>query len=485
MNKNKQLAALAAKGIIYIYLPAIGLLYIIYEVVLKKDMIFPWKTFFIYASLAAISTIRNYGQTKIEKEVKDFKSLKSSIIEGKWKIIQESENTLIVDPKFDFPFKFWINNKVEIDYSEKKAVITGPLYYVNNIVKDINGQPSTWGKKVTNIVALIIVLALVSIPIFQELGIPLEIKKKLHNHFVKKVQVIEIQSDGILGNSIQNINNQGHGVENEDYIFYVENHLNLVRVNKEYGDKTYLIQKSEGSNISRLNLAGDWIFYTRGEALNRIRIDGTDDETIYKSGYALDLHLKDNWLYFINLEDNFNVYKIDINGRGLQRFLDLSASDIALYDNKMIVSYDSNGKSYVESISLDGVDRKLELEAVANNLVKWDGYYYFIGEDHKLYRNKTDGITAPELLVDEEVSSYVITDDKIFYSLHSGDVGYPGQNIFKINLDGTHSSLIFNTERVEGFTKVGDFIIFHSSEGDYESKIKRLNILTNEIELME
>lgn len=323
-----------------------------------------------------------------------------------------------------------------------------------------------------------------SLPIVAELGISWEIEKKRHNSFVENVQIIEIEPSDILGNSIQNTNNQGQGVEIEDYIFYVKNDLNLVRVNKDYGDKTYIIQKSGGSNISSLNLSGDWIFYTSGKTINRIRIDGTDDETIYKSGYALDVHMKDNWLYFINLSDNFNVYKIDINGRNLQRFLKVNASDIALYDNNMIVSNKDNGNYCVESVSLDSVERKVELEVVSNNLVRWDGYYYFIGEGYKLYRNKADGIKAPQLLVDGEVSSYVITDAGIFYSLHSENLGYSGQDIFKIELDGTNSKLIINTKRVQGFTKIGDFIIFHSSDDDHEPKIKRLNIFTNEIELM-
>lgn len=488
MNKNKKLLALAIKGIFYIYLPVIVLLYIAYEIVLKRDMVFLWDrpfSYVVYVLIVGFWIVKDYEQKMIEQDAKDFSSLKSSIIEGKWEIIEQNENRLIIKPKFDFPFRLLIDDKVGIDWSEQKSIIKGPRYYVDNIVKDINGKPSIWRKKVTNITALIIIFSLVSLPIVAELGIHWEMEKRCHDSFVENVQVIEIEPSDILGNSIQNTNNQGQGVENEDYIFYVENDLNLVRVNKDYGDKTYLIQRSGGSNISRLNLSGDWIFYTSGKTINRIRIDGTDDETIYKSGYALDVHMKDNWLYFINLSDNFNVYKIDINGRNLQRFLKVNASDIALYDNKMIVSNEDNGNYYVESVSLDAVERKVELEVLSNNLVRWDGYYYFIGEGYKLYRNKADGIKAPELLVYGQVSSYVITDDGIFYSLHSEDAGYPGQDIFKINLDGTRSTLIVNTKRVQGFTKIGDYIIFHSSEDDYEPEIKKLNIFTNEIELME
>ncbi|NMA49227.1 MAG: DUF5050 domain-containing protein, partial [Tissierellia bacterium] len=426
---------------------------------------------------------RSYTQKTIEQDVKDFESLKSSIDERRWEIVEQGENSLIVNPRFDFPFSLLIDDKVQIDYSDQKAIVSGPWYYAHNMVRDIDGRPSFWTKKAAKIVGLIIIIILLSIPVFDELGMPWKIKENRHKSFIENIQVIEIDSGDSPGNSVQNINNQGQGVENEDYIFYVERDLNLARTNKDYTNKIYLIEKSQGSNISRINLAGDWIFYTSGKDLNRIRIDGTNNQTIYKSGYALDIHYKDNYLYFINLADSHNVYKIDINGRNLERVLNVDARDIALYDNKMIVSYrDDDNLNVVKSFSLDGLQESIELELLANNLVKWDGYYYFIGEDYKLYKNKANGVTAPQLLVDKEVSSFVITDAGIFYSLHAEDVGYPGEDIFKVDLDGSGNTLVLETKRVGGFTEVGDYVIFHSSNIDHESETKRLNIFTNEID---
>ena len=483
MKKITNNLVLAIKGIVYIYVPVIFLLFIIYEIILKRPMIFYSNRMLIFVFIVGIWSIRTYTQKTIEQDVKDFESLKNSIDEGRWEIVQQDDNSLIVKPRFDFPFSLLIHDKVQIDYSDKKAIISGPWYYAHNLVRDIDGRPSFWTRKAAKIIAFVIVIILVSIPVFEELGVPWKIKENRHKAFVEDIQLIQIDSVDRLGNSEQNTNNYGMGAENEDYIFYVEKGLNLVRVNKDYTNKIYLIQKSGGWNISRLNLAGDWLFYTSGETLNRIRIDGTDDQTIYKSGSALDVHLKDNCLYFINLSDNGKVYKIDINGRNLEKFLNVDARDIALYDNKMLVSYrDSHNLNVVKSFSLDGLEESLELELLANNLVKWDGYYYFIGEDYRLYRNKANGITAPQLLVDKEVSSYVITDAGIFYSLHAEDVGYPGEDIFKIDLDGTGNTLILEAQRVEGFTKVGDYVIFHSSNIDHESETKRLNIFTNEID---
>ncbi|NMA49542.1 MAG: DUF5050 domain-containing protein, partial [Tissierellia bacterium] len=312
MKKYLDNLLLAIKGIVYIYVPVIFLLFIIYELILKRPMIFYSNRMLIFVFIVGIWTIRNYTQRTLEQDVEDFSSLKNSIDEGRWEIVEQDDNSLIVKPRFDFPFSLLIHDKVQIDYSDKKAIISGPWYYAHNLLRDIDGRPSFWTRKAAKIIAFVIVIILVSIPVFEELGVPWKIKENRHKTFVEDIQLIQIDSVDRLGNSEQNTNNYGMGAENEDYIFYVEKGLNLVRVNKDYTNKIYLIQKSGGWNISRLNLAGDWIFYTSGETLNRIRIDGTDDQTIYKSGSALDVHLKDNLLYFINLSDNGKVYKIDI-----------------------------------------------------------------------------------------------------------------------------------------------------------------------------
>lgn len=487
MKKIKNYAGLFIKGILYIYLPIIILLYIAYEFILKRDIVFSLErdlSYIVYIFLIGIWAVVTYRDKIVSRKTEDFASLKKLVAEGEWEIIEEDGSRLIVKPKFNFPFRLLIDDRVQIDYSEGKVTIRGPRYYVDNMVRDIDGRPSFWLKKSESVAAIFVILSFVSVPISLELGIPWEITKIRHSSFVEDIPVIDIDSADIIGNSVQNINNYGQGVENEDYIFYVERDLNLVRVNKDYTNKTYIIEKSSGSNISRLNIAGDWIFYTSGKNLNRIRTDGSEEQTIYKSSYALDLHMKDKWLYFINLSDNSSVYKIDINGRNLEKFLEGNVSDIAIYDDEMIVSVYDEEDPYIERVGLDPDKREVELEVLADKLVSWDGYYYYIGQGYKLYRNKIEGIKEPEVIVDDKVSSYVITENGIFYSLHAEDVGYPGEGLFKTSLDASVNRLILDEVMVGGFTKFEDHIIFHSADESYDSQTKKLNIFTDQIELM-
>ena len=482
MNKFKDNLLLAIKGALFIYMPLVLVLFIFYNVILKTEIEFSLSKILFYSFIIGIGTISNYAHIKTEEKFLDISSLKNAIKNKSWETIEQKENSLIVKPKFDFPFRLVIDNKVEIKTSSDKIIVEGPSYYVKNMIRDINKRPSFWSKMSSNIVAAIIILGLVYILTIDGLGIDWKLKISRHNSFVENIEQIYINFGDKLGTNTQNANNYGMGVENEDYIFYVEDNLSLVRVDKNFQDKTYLIQESGGSNISRLNLLGKWIFYTRGQTINRIMLDGTQNEAIYESGYSLNMHLKGDWLYFINFSDGSNIYKMDINGRGLEKILDVDALDITFDDNYLIFSHKDEEEYYVEKMDILNSQRRVELKVLANTIVKWDEYYYFTGENYRLFKSKAGIEAEPQLLVDEEVSSYIITETGIFYSIFSGDVSYPGQKIFKIDLEGKNKALILDKTEIEGFTRIGDYVLFYFFDDDHVYKINKINIFTNIIE---
>lgn len=485
MIKKQNPLILALKGIIFIYLPVMLLLFIIYNVIFGMDINLHWGRIMIYEVIIGVGTLRNYIYKSVEMNINNFDDLEDLILKGRWKITEKSENKLLVKPTFDFPFRLFIEDTVQIDYHELRSIISGPDYYVNNLIKEVNGKGSIWTKRITGIVRILLIITLVSVPVLADLGVNWEINKLRHGNYVKDVEMIEINPAEVLGNTVENTNNHGAAVENNEYIFYINNHLNLIRADKDFQNKKYLIQKPSGDGIGRLNIAGDWIYYSSGETLNRISLDGKDNETIYKLGFPLDIHMKDDWIYFVNFSDDVKVYKMDINGRNLDRFIDVLAVDIALYNNRMIFSYEENGNGYVESIGLDGSDRRLEFEDMVRDLIMWEGYYYYIGDDYRLYRRLINDVAEAEILIDDKVSSYTITDVGIYYSIHSDAVGYPGKGLYKVGLDGTDDTLIVDADGVGRFAKIGNYLLFHLGDDQLLPRLHRLNLLNDEIELME
>jgi hypothetical protein len=485
MKKKQNLIFLGLKGVFYIYLPVILLLSLFYYFVLERGFVLSWNMVLFYPIIIAISTISNYKNKTIELGIEDFTEMENYIKNKGWEILEKSEDGILIKPIFDFPFRMIIDAGLRIKYSKEKAIIDGPRYYVDNLVKDIKGKSSIWAKKTTSITALVITILLISFTISEDLGVRWEINKTRHNKFVENVQVIEFNSADVVGNNIENTNNYGIAVENEDYIFYIKDNLNLIRVDKDFQNEKIMTEKPSGSGLMRLNIAGDWVYYTAGEELNRISIDGTKNETIYKMGWLLDIHMKDKWIYYINFANESTVYKMDLNGRNLQKFLEIDASDIAIYEDRMIFSHIEDEKDYVESIKLDGSDRRLEFEGRAYNLIKLDDYYYYLGENYGLYKRAIDESTGAQLLVEGEVSSYTIVDDKIYYSLFSEEVGYPGRGVYQVELDGTSKTIISDSEGIEGFALVGDCLLFHSVGNEFEPILNKMDLSTGEIEIVE
>ena len=425
-----------------------------------------------FSSIFGLAHATTYRFKKVSQEVEDFQYLSRTIEEGKWEIINRDESSFILQARFNYPYNFFIKDKVYVEYDNNIATIRGPASYVERLVWEVKGR-NKWVilSRYALVLGLLIILA---IPLIRESGLYWNVKTSIHNSRSDTNRQIEAT---VLdrGNRIENINNYGSALESENHIYYVSDHLNLVSVDKDFQNQIYIMENPSGSGIGNLNLIGDWIYYTRGDELYRVRTNGNDREKLYDLGLLLDVNIVGDSIYFINFNDSSNIYRMDINGQNLERFLDIPAMDIGIFNERLYFSYINDDRGYIESIELNGKDRRLEIETIANNLLMEDNYYYYIGEDYNLRRSDIDS-KEEETLIDDKVSSYIIIDDEIFYSLHYEDAGYPGQGLYRSNLDGGESSLILNTEMVESLSYVGESLLFYSADEDYLPTLRRLDL---------
>jgi hypothetical protein len=193
-----------------------------------------------------------------------------------------------------------------------------------------------------------------------------------------------------------------------------------------------------------------------------MRTDGTQNELIYKSGYLLDVNMYGKWLYFINMSDKFNVYKIDVNGRGLERVVKEEVSDIAIYDDRLYFSYYSDEGFYMESMLLDGTDRRVEFEGQIYNLIIHDDYFYFQGDENQIYRAKKGG--SAETLLNQRPGLYIIIDDTIYYTLESDEERLRYSKLYRMNLDGSGKELIEEFGSIDGLSHIGSWLYFEDRD---------------------
>lgn len=482
MKEMKNLIILLAKRLLFFTLPLWIFLYIFYDLVLGIDIAVKYSGVFIYIIIIEFFNVRKYLHKSEVESLYSLEYLRDKIVAGRWKILESKGATFILGPKFDFPYSILSRGKVYVEFSDGKAKIEGPEYYVITLINDIRNKRSTWGRGISRAISAIIIVTALLLPIFSEKGVFTDIRTNYHNYQNKDIELIEIHETNKLGNTVNNINNYGYLVESKDYIFYVENYMNLVRTRKDFQEKTYLIEQSSGTGINRLNIVDDWIFYMMGESIHRVKTDGSKDEIIYNIGYPLDMHVFGNQIYFISHSDGYKVYRMDVNGQDLERFVNIPVIDIAIYDNRLFYSYETGGEGFLESVDLDGQNKRVEMNIPVSDLVIRDNNYYYLGyNDYKLYRCNSNEGGIPQILVDGEVASYAVTDSGIYYSLHSENVAYPGEGLYKVNFDGSGNTLLYDSQIVEGLSQAGDWLLFLSADNNMKESLKKLDIKSDEI----
>lgn len=306
----------------------------------------------------------------------------------------------------------------------------------------------------------------------------IELKKTYHNYKIKNIEKIHFGGNYLLGNSENNINNYGGVVARKEEIFYVKSNSEIYKTDKDFNNEIKLVERSSSSSLWYLNLLDDWLFYREGKAIKRIKTDGSRVDTIFGMGYVLDLHLIDNWLYFIFIEDDSKVYKMTVNGEELQRVINKGVSDIAIYNNQLYYSYIEGETAYLKTLDLKDGEEKLIANLHIRDMILQDNIIYYIdGNNNKLYQYNL--ITGRlEKLTEVEITKFLWTGKGIYF-MGKGEEEFvhPGKGLYKICLDGKGIEMINDNLFMEKINLTGEWLLYKSSTADRQPpSLKRIHI---------
>lgn len=483
MNKIKPYLKAAMKVLGSLAVP-LALLFLLYRLILNIPV--NWWFLLYFLPIMSIASAHHYVPMTLDTGIQpseDFSGkLKKRLAKSPWELISETGESLLLRPKFDWPFSWIYREQLLVDLSGNQVRITGAKVYVKRLKAFMDEKKTLWDRSFFRIsIYLLLILALM-LPALNEYGVVTSLRIRLHEYKTREVAILALEETGLPGNTENNLNSYGGAVESEDYFFFIKNNLKLCRSDKDFKNETALIDKRGGTGMSYLNTAGEWIFFTSGKTMNRIKTDGSGQETIYSMGYLLDVHLLDNWIYFINHVDHFKLYKMDINGKNLHALSDISMGDFSIFDGRIYYSHEKDGQGLLESMDLDGGDVRFVADILPFDMVKkGDALYYTDKRDFNLYKYMLDGTGTPEKLVDRELSRFIVAKNCIYFSLKSEDVGYPGSGLYKIGLDGGLSEKITDGESIESMSFIGEWILFHSGEGHEWPTLKRMPISSQSI----
>ncbi|API88058.1 hypothetical protein BKP56_01350 [Marinilactibacillus sp. 15R] len=482
MKLFKDWSHIVLKSTVFLVIPIALLMHFYYGIRFLEADALQWIVYLLYILLIYRWTIDIYRKIQKKVEVQSFSGLEQLITKYKWKVIERRVHRLIVRPRFDFPFNKLFNGKVEVIYANQQVTMIGQKYYVDILKKNLQGKNSFANGKIVTGLKIAFVLFILAAPVLQGRNLVWEWKVYQHNAAAESMSTVSGLDHNGLGNTVENTNNYGYAVENEDHVFYVEDSLNLVRTNQLFEQKTYLSEQTQGIGIDELNIVGEWLYYTRGEELIRSRFDGSEREIIYNLSYSSDIHIYENWIYFINFNEDSALYKMDLNGGQLQKMMDGEIQDLALYGEFLYVSHQNEaGQSVVERMTLDGQYTDVVLEASARALVKREDEYYYVGENDRLYRNQLNSSTHPELIIDERVAYYTIHENQLYYSPYQAEMGHEGKGIYQTDLSGAEPARKLSEDTIEGLFKIKSALLYNAvNEQSGESTVQQLDTETGE-----
>lgn len=239
------------------------------------------------------------------------------------------------------------------------------------------------------------------------------------------------------GNTSTNLLNGGLFAHSDGRIYFANPYdqntlysmdMDLKKVKKVYRD-----------NVSYLNVAGDYIFYTRrndkkgneGSALlslsttglYRLRTKGSDLGQLYRNPTQT-VNLLGNNVFYQHYDDEkgLQLFRIGIDGKKDTMLLDEGASPTAIINDTIYYTgWDSDHN--IHAMSIDGSGEKVICEGNFTSLSYSNGALYCMDmdNDYTLCRLELDGSNLVHL-TQERIATYNISEDgeTIYYQLDNG-----------------------------------------------------------------
>lgn len=484
MENIKDWLNIAVRGTAFIYIPLTVILFWGYREIFSMSPGIHWVFILIYLAVFLKWLIDKYRKQTAEVEVNNFDSLDRLIEQYKFEVLDIRQTEMIVRPTFDFPFNRILDDRIFLQYSKGTLTIEGPKYYINILKKNIQGEESIWTKKSMSSFKFLYAIVIALLPIIIESNLVWSMDVLRHNNFGGPDQEIEAVSSTARGNTLINTMNGGLAAETDDHIFYIEDHMKLVKTDKQLENKEHLIKRDGGQGYSNLNVVGDWLYFTKGERIERMKQDMGNHTAIYSLGYASQMQIYGDAIYFLSWEDDLSIYKMDLNGQGLKQLIDFEARSFSVYDGRLLVSYGKRGQPVVESYDLNGNDPEVILDVYAEDLTVWKDHYYYLDEQSNLCRSEMGEENEAERLVNTFVSSYIPTEQGVLFSLSPSGEGDSGEGLYMLDPESGKEKLLSLSKQVGSLAKVGETVIF-TTEPDYDDNmLKTFDLETGKIDIL-
>lgn len=149
--------------------------------------------------------------------------------------------------------------------------------------------------------------------------------------------------------------------------------------------------------------------------------EGEDKVVLAEGDSALYLNLtEDGWIYYVNTSDNYNVYRIDMDGENRTRISEDTARFLNVAGDRMFYTSEEDDMKLVTG-KTDGTEKKVLEEKPCVNVVWSEGWIYYLTlEDGQLWRTNADG-SKKQQVTEEKVVQFDVEGEEIYFVAAEGD----------------------------------------------------------------
>lgn len=479
MSKVINYIDLALRATLFLFLPVYLLINQTFQFFFNSSLSIMEGTVFYYLLITITWLYDRYKKEERYIALSKKEEIEKQLRNGPWEESDRRGDTLIIRPTFDSPYRFMLNDKVTIRFDKMRIVLTGPLKYIKTFSSSVTKSEEDDKRTLAATIWRIVVVTFISYPFLRESRVMTNINMLRHNAAADSSTTEIITHEG-AGNSAQNINNQGMGVSSDDNFVFAHGSHSIIRTNHDLEHESLLVDTEGHYGAAGLNIAGDWLYYTDTGEIKRIRLDGSDQETLYDIGQAVDLHLVNDRLYFMDYSSNFNIFSMDLNGHDLKRVVDIEAMDLTVYEDELLVSIEDGGIRF----SPDGRESEQMIEEYGSSILRYDDHYYYLDGEYYLTSQSVHSST-PRIrtrVLERPVDRYTISGDTLFYVQDSGVFSNVDRGLFRSDFDGGNKERIHPSGDIYRLTIVGDYLLFELNEDYEEPVLMSYNMKTGELD---
>lgn len=196
-------------------------------------------------------------------------------------------------------------------------------------------------------------------------------------------------------------------------------------------------------NLINLGLVAEqngWIYFSNirdNNNLYKMKLDGTGMAKL-SSEDAISINVLGDWVYYISRTNQMGIFRIRTDGTGRSRIGNQASALISVVGDWIYYSSPS-AQGSIFKIHLDGTDLTLigEFSSANNMNVVDDWIYYNLEMDgNKIYKIRTDGTERTK--VSDDSSTVLNVENGWIYYDNLSDVGH----LYKMRIDGTEKTKI-------------------------------------------